>query len=116
MNRNTTCTLTTKALLFFAVAFATASPQIGSAQSNASAGTWKLVLAKSKYSPGPPPRSSTLAFQAEGGGLTATTDIIDAQGKPTKVVHGPYFYEAVNLSDMQDQGRMTFRRCRNDHA
>jgi hypothetical protein len=97
MKRRTTCSLTTKALLVLAVVLIMALPQIGFAQSNLSVGTWKLNLAKSKYSPGPPPRSSTLTFtltfQAEGQGLTATTEVIDAQGNPTKVVHGPYFYD-----------------------
>jgi hypothetical protein len=93
MNRRTTLTLTTKALLFLAVVSATALPQIGFAQSKSSAGTWKLNLAKSKYSPGPPPRSSTLTYQVEGQSLTATTEGIDAQGNPTKVVHGPYVYD-----------------------
>jgi hypothetical protein len=93
MTGRTTLTLLTKALLLLAVALATTLPQIGFAQSNSSAGTWKLNLAKSKYSPGPPPRSSTLAFQVEGQSLRATTEGIDAQGNPTKVVHGPYLYD-----------------------
>ena len=89
MNRGTTLTLTA----ILAVVLATALPQIGFAQSSSSAGTWKLNLAKSKYSPGPPPRSSTLTFKIEGQTLTATTEGIDAQGNPTKVVHGPYVYD-----------------------
>jgi len=92
MNRRTMLTLTTKALLFTGLVFAAASPQIGFAQSS-SAGTWKLNLAKSKFSPGPPPRSSTLTFQAEGQSLTATVEGMNAQGVPTKVVHGPYLYD-----------------------
>jgi hypothetical protein len=93
MNRYTTFTLMTRALLLLAVVSAAALPQIGFAQSNSSAGTWKLDLAKSKFSPGPPPRSSTLTFQVEGQSLTATTEGIDSQGNPTKVVHGPYLYD-----------------------
>ena len=49
MNRGT---LTTKALLFLSFVLTTAIPQIGFAQST-SAGTWKLNLAKSKFSPRP---------------------------------------------------------------
>ena len=48
--------------------------------------TWKLNLAKSKFSPGPPPRSQTLSYQAEGQGIKATNEGIDAQGNPTKGV------------------------------
>jgi hypothetical protein len=39
----------------------TALPQAGLAQTNL--GTWKLNLAKSTYSPGPAPRSSTFTFK-----------------------------------------------------
>ena len=55
MNRRT---LTTMALVFSAILFATALPQIGFAQSDPLVGIWQLNLAKSKYSPGPPPKSS----------------------------------------------------------
>src|SRR3989442_70870 len=64
MNRRT---FTTTALLGLAVA--TALPQAGLAQSNPLIGTWKLNLAKSKYSPGPPPRSGTSIWEAVGQGL-----------------------------------------------
>jgi hypothetical protein len=83
MNRRT---LTTMALHCSAVVFATALPQIGFAQSNQLIGTWKLNLAKSAYSPGPPPRSQTITTQAEGQGLRFTIDTIDAQGNPAKGV------------------------------
>jgi hypothetical protein len=79
MNRRT---LTTMALLGLAVA--TAFPKIGIAQSALIGTTWKLNLAKSKFSPGPPPRSQTLSYQAEGQGMKATNEGIDAQGNPTK--------------------------------
>jgi hypothetical protein len=93
MNRRTMLSLTTQALILTAFAVPAASPQIGFAQSNSAAGTWKLNLAKSKFSPGPPPRSSTLSFHAEGQSLTATVEGINAQGVQTKVVHGPYLYD-----------------------
>src|SRR6266852_758984 len=49
-------------------------------------GTWKLNVAKSKYTPGPPPRSLTVTFEATdatGKGVKVTTAGIDAQGNPT---------------------------------
>jgi hypothetical protein len=79
-------TLTTMALLVSAVALATALPQIGFAQSDPLIGTWKLNLAKSTYSPGPPPRSQTATFQAEGQGLRETLQAINAQGDPANGV------------------------------
>jgi hypothetical protein len=93
MNRRTTLTLTTMALLCLAVVLATALPQIGFAQSNSVVGTWNLNLAKSKFSPGPAPKSSTVIFEAVGQGFRATNEGIDAQGNPTKAVFGPYFYD-----------------------
>src|SRR6267143_6814256 len=48
-------------------------------------GGWKLNLAKSKYDPANlAPKSQTLKQEAmAGGGMKATTDGVDAQGKPT---------------------------------
>jgi hypothetical protein len=46
-------------------------------------GTWKVDLAKSKYSPGPAPKSLTLKFEATPGGIKFTGDGVGADGKPT---------------------------------
>jgi hypothetical protein len=75
MNRGV---LTTMMLGFLAVLFAAALPQSGFAQSNPLVGTWKLNLAKSKFGPGPPPRSQTVNYEAVGQGLRVTADVIDA--------------------------------------
>ncbi len=50
-------------------------------------GTWKLNVAKSKYVPGPAPKSQTLKFVASQDAITLTTDGVDAERKPT---HGSY--------------------------
>ncbi len=51
-------------------------------QAPAWAGTWKLNLTKSKYSPGPAPKSSTIKIEAAaGGGLKQTTDQVTASGE-----------------------------------
>src|SRR5215467_14819742 len=79
-------------ILLIAVGFtslclaATALPGIGIAENNPLIGTWKLNLEKSKYSPGPGPRSLTLNFVADGANLTNTAEVIDAEGKATKTV------------------------------
>lgn len=45
-------------------------------------GTWKVNAAKSKYDPGPPPKSSTHKFElSEGGFVKHTIDTVDAQGQ-----------------------------------
>ena len=47
-------------------------------------GTWKLNLAKSKYRPGPAPKSQTLKIEAWGDdGLKYVADGVGADGKPT---------------------------------
>jgi hypothetical protein len=47
-------------------------------------GSWKLNLAKSKYDPGPAPRSTTLKVDAAGKGFTVAVDAVGADGKPVK--------------------------------
>jgi hypothetical protein len=90
MNRRITLMLT--GLMFLGLATA-ASSNLGFAQSNPLTGTWKLNLAKSKYSPGPPPRSSTVIWEAVGQGLRIRGEGVDAQGKPTKTDSGVFFYD-----------------------
>jgi len=50
-------------------------------------GTWKLNVEKSKYSPGPAPKSQTLKYAASQGVITLTSDGVTAEGKAT---HGTY--------------------------
>jgi len=78
MNRRTTIVLTGMTLLAIA-----AFPQASFAQSDPWLGTWQLNLAKSKYSPGPPPKSQTAKIEAEGQNHKVTVTGIDAAGKPT---------------------------------
>lgn len=63
--------------------FLLASPAIGQSQ-DPWLGTWKLNAAKSKYSPGLPPKSSTLVSVAVEGGFKQTVDTVMATlGLPT---------------------------------
>jgi hypothetical protein len=87
MNRRT---LTTMVLLGLAVA--TALPQIGFAQTDPFPGTWQLNLTKSKYSPGPPRKSSTVTVQAVGQNHKLTGVTTDAEGKQTSVENTRIYY------------------------
>jgi hypothetical protein len=49
------------------------------------AGTWELNLAKSKFSPGPPPKSQTRTWEVTGQQEKMISKGIDAQGNPTLV-------------------------------
>jgi hypothetical protein len=50
-------------------------------------GTWKQDVAKSKFVPGPGPKSQTLKFEATKDGIKLTSDGVSAEGKAT---HGEY--------------------------
>jgi hypothetical protein len=83
MNRRTTFMLTGMTLLGLAIA---ALPSVGFAQSANPNGIFQLNLAKSKYSPGSPPKSQTLYFQGEGQNRKDTLVGINATGNPAVVV------------------------------
>lgn len=69
-----------------ASALAAALPHAGFAQTDPMIGTWKLNLARSTYTAGPAPRSVTVTYQGAGATLTATSETIDAQGRPIRIV------------------------------
>ena len=53
-----------------------------SAQSQESLfGTWKMDVAKSKYSPGPIPKSNISKWEAFQGGIKLTSDVVPAKGE-----------------------------------
>ena len=58
---------------------------------DARSGTWKLNVEKSKYSPGPAPKSGTMKIEASGQGETATTEGVNAEGAATKVEYTAQF-------------------------
>jgi hypothetical protein len=63
--------------------------QAGAAHDNPMTGTWKLNVSKSKYDPGPAPKSINSTMEETKDGLTTTAQIVDADGK-ARTVH----YEA----------------------
>ena len=44
-------------------------------------GTWKLNLGKSKYNPGPAPKSGMVTITAQDNGIKSVSDGVDADGK-----------------------------------
>jgi hypothetical protein len=81
MNRRTTLMLIGMTGLIIATL-----PQPGFAQSDPLTGLWQINLAKTKFSPGPGPKSQTLNIQGEGQNRKATVVGITAQGNPQAVV------------------------------
>ena len=50
------------------------------AQSDPQVGVWRLNVAKSKYSPGPAPKTGTTRIEAAGAGTKVTVDQVFADG------------------------------------
>ena len=50
-------------------------------------GSWKINVEKSKYSPGPAPKSQTLKYEVTPAGIKLSSDGMSADGKAT---HGSY--------------------------
>ena len=55
------------------------------AQADPAVGTWKLNLAKSRYVPGPLPKSNMITIVAAGAGYHVTAKGEDAAAKPTSI-------------------------------
>jgi hypothetical protein len=62
-----------------------AAPAIASANPDPFVGTWVLNLEKSKYTPGPMPKSAIVVYSAEGDGLKVVAKTVNAEGKDTGV-------------------------------
>jgi hypothetical protein len=51
------------------------------AQNDPRIGTWKLNLAKSKYTPGPAPAAETRSYTPQGGAMQVSIDSVDVKGR-----------------------------------
>jgi len=78
MSRQQFCKTVAAIGILTVAAFAADSPFIG---------TWKLNVAKSKFSPtGPSFKSATVRTEADGAGLKSTVEGIDGAGQPINYV------------------------------
>jgi hypothetical protein len=80
-----------------------------------SVGTWKLNISKSKYSPGPPPKSATITFAETAAGVHRTGESINADGSKTSFeytakydgndypIKGTQIYDAIAIKRIDDQ-------------
>jgi hypothetical protein len=78
-------------------------------------GTWKLNVAISKYSPGPPPKSATITYEETAGGVKRTGESVDGEGKTTSfeyiakydgkeyAVTGTDLYDAIAIKRINDR-------------
>jgi hypothetical protein len=76
-------------------------------------GTWRLVLQKSKYYPGPAPQSETRTYEADGEFLKCTIRRVDSQGRAETIAYkanydNPYpvtgspDYDAIKMTRIDD--------------
>src|SRR6266545_3748384 len=94
------------ALLGFSATLVAADPTVG---------TWKLNTEKSKYSPGPAPKSATITYEETADGVKRTGESIDADGNKTSFeytakydgkdypVSGSDLFDAIALKRLNDR-------------
>ena len=80
--RGVKVSLDTWAIPVVLILFFVAAGSVVAAQDEPRVGTWELNVAKSTFSPGPPPKRETLTFQAAGPNWMALLQGLDASGKP----------------------------------
>ena len=79
--------------------------------SDARIGTWKLNVAKSKYSPGPAPQSNTLKIEASGQEEKVTTEGVNATGTPTMTQYTANFDgKDYPLTGSQNADKVSLKR------
>src|SRR5262245_15345497 len=61
----------------------TALPATAGAQADPHSGTWVLNVAKSKYTPGPPPKEQSSVYTVDSKSVKVATKGTSADGKPT---------------------------------
>jgi|SRR5271167_2998947 len=71
-----------RTLFLTAVLIAAVFAYPSNAQDNPFLGTWKLNLAKSKFEPGPAPKSMTRTITADGSGAKYSFEGVGADGTP----------------------------------
>jgi len=96
---------------FLAVCLFATSSLTSFAQTDPFIGTWKLNLAKTKYSPGPPPQSGTVTYEAVGQGYKIIVKGTDAEGKPiNSQFTGNFDGKEYPVSGNPDQDMTTMKR------
>jgi len=72
-------------LVIAVVSLATATSVSAQSKDDPSVGTWKLNVAKSKFTPGPPIKADTRSYDVQDGWLIVTTETTAADGTRTGV-------------------------------
>lgn len=78
-------------------------------------GTWITDVAKSKYSPGPPPKSQIIKYEAAANGVKRTIDTVDAKGQKTHTEVTLIEGKEVPVPNAPQPTTLTWRRI-DDHT
>jgi len=65
------------------IVLALAAVELAAQDADPLVGTWELNVAKSKYTPGPAPKSETRTYVVAGQDIKASSEGVDGTGKPT---------------------------------
>jgi hypothetical protein len=68
-------------LLIAALIIASAAPALAQPAGDPFLGTWKLDLARSSFTPGPPPKAKTLVFSATADGILIDETEVEPDGQ-----------------------------------
>jgi len=73
-------------------------------------GTWRLDLAKSHYSPGPPPRSETRTYARDAAGVTGRIDRLYADGRREVIDYRADYDDDYTVSGTKLYDMVRFRK------
>ena len=77
--------MTKHALLAAVAVLALVAAAAAQSKDDPSLGTWKLNVARSKFTPGPPIKADTRSYELQDGWLIVTTETTQASGEKTGV-------------------------------
>jgi hypothetical protein len=74
-------------------------------------GTWVLNVAKSTFSPGPPPKSITVTFTAAGQGIRSVAETVGPKGETTRTDYtGNYDGKDYPIKGSPDSDTVVLKR------
>ena len=73
-------------------------------------GIWRLDLLRSRYSPGPPPKSETRTYTRDGEGLKGVVDRYLADGREETIEYRANFDQEYPVSGTDAYDAVTFKR------
>ena len=73
-------------------------------------GTWRLNIAKSKYTPGPAPRSETRVYRRQADGVHGVVTRMQADGRTEKFEYTASFGKDLMVTGIPDYDTVTLRK------